>query len=358
MDMRIACFLELADSDVEGGRDIATRQLVEHLRHKGVEVDILSFAHGLSCGFPRILRETPILRAVTAFPFCGRKALRSLEGRYDLFYITSTSTASFYRPSTPTVLYCHGVLASKWNRTELPLHYNLFFNPLSRAVMGWFERRCMRNVDAVIGVYHSTVEQVGEVLGESSIERFMLENGVDTSLFTPAEDGGNGVLFVGRASRNKGYDVLLEAAPHIKEPITMVVSRMRKHVMKEAVDPRIDILMNVPFERMPSIYQDSSVFVLPSLDEEHPLVVLEAMACGLPVVATEVAAAGMIGEGEGGFIIPAGDPAALADRVNLLLDDDDLRKDMGERNRALVERSYSWEEISARFLEICEQVVS
>jgi glycosyltransferase involved in cell wall biosynthesis len=86
-------------------------------------------------------------------------------------------------------------------------------------------------------------------------------------------------------------------------------------------------------------------------------VVLEAMACGLPLVVTEIAAAGMISEGEGGFIVPPGDAAMLAEKVNLLLNDEALRRQMGERNRTLVERDFSWEKMAERFLEISAQVI-
>lgn len=355
--MRIACVLELSGSGVEGGRDIATMQLVRSLRRKGAEVDVYSYRRGIPHILPRAFRETPLLRAVTAFPLSGRAILASLDGRYDILYITSTSTATFFSPETPTLLYCHGVIANKWDKAEIPPYHRLAFNAFSRAVMAWFERRCMENVDAVIGVSEASVAFIREGLKVKGTALFTLGNGVDTDLFKPGGGEGRGVVFVGRASRNKGFDALLQACPAIEARVTAVVSRIGRRMMDASRKAGLDILLNVPYDRMPSVYGGSSVFVLPSRDEEHPLATLEAMACGLPVVVSPAGAAGMVEDGRGGYVVPAGDPGELARKVNSLLEDAATRREMGARNRRVVEGSCSWELVSDAFLAICSEVI-
>jgi glycosyltransferase involved in cell wall biosynthesis len=350
--MRIACIMEMAGSRFEGGRELATRQLMHCLRKRGVHVDIFSFSEGIPHVLPRFFRETPFLRAVTAFPLAGRGILKSLNGEYDLIHITSTSTASLYSPSTPTLLFCHGVISHKWEKFDFPLRHRLIVNRFSQAVMAWFERRCIENVQAVVAVHPMTLEFIERRLDTGKTKKHILGNGVDVDMFRPSDSEGEGVLFTGRATKSKGFDVLLEAAPEIKAPVTAVVYQVDQKLVDEASRRGVEVITDVPHAEMPSLYRRASVFVLPSIDEELPLSTLEALACGLPVVVSGAAAAGIVEEGRNGFIIPTGDPDSLADAVNMLLDDDGLRMEMKGRNRRLAEESLSWDDVAERLLQI------
>jgi glycosyltransferase involved in cell wall biosynthesis len=351
--MRIACILELAESSQDGGRKVATLQLVARLRERGVEVDVLSFGSGLPRMVPRPLREFPVLRAVSGFPLAGRRILPSLEGRYDLIYLTSTSTAALYRPAAPSLLYCHGVIAHKWEKFDLRFPYTLLFNRLTRAVVSWFERRGIENAGAVIVVHPSTLDFILRGLPAQPAKSFVLGNGVDESLFSPADVEGSGVIFVGRATASKGFDVLLEAAPHIGVPVRAVVYKIDRKLMDEAKRLGVEVITGAPHERMPHFYRSASIFVLPSLDEEQPLTTLEAMACGLPAVVSSAAAADLIVDGVNGLIIPDRDPGSLVGAVKRLLGDAALRSEMGRRNRLSVEEGHTWDGVADGFLDIC-----
>jgi glycosyltransferase involved in cell wall biosynthesis len=93
---------------------------------------------------------------------------------------------------------------------------------------------------------------------------------------------------------------------------------------------------------MPEVYNACDVTVLTSSREGTPNVLLESMACGVPVVATDVADnAHIVPDGRVGFIVPLGDTAALADRVCRLLEDAPRRRALGEAARAWVQREFS-----------------
>jgi glycosyltransferase involved in cell wall biosynthesis len=353
--MRIACIMEMADSRLEGGRELATKQLIDRLRQRGIHVDIFSFSSGIAHILPRFFRETPFLRAVTAFPLAGRKTLKSLNGKYDLIYLTSTSTASLYDPSTPTLLICHGVISHKWEKFDFPAHYHLIINRFSQMVMAWFEKHCIENVDALVAVHPATLEFINRGLGIEKTHQYILGNGVDIELFHPAENEGKGILFVGRATRSKGFDVLLNAAQMIRAPMTAAVYMADRDLVEKARGLGVEVLSNVPHAEMPSLYRKASVFVLPSIDEELPLATLEALASGLPLVVSAAAAAGLVTDGQNGFIVPTGEPAILASTINRLLDDDDLRSGMRIRNRDLAEKNLSWEEVAERLILICQE---
>jgi D-inositol-3-phosphate glycosyltransferase len=88
------------------------------------------------------------------------------------------------------------------------------------------------------------------------------------------------------------------------------------------------------------------------------MVALEAMACGTPVVASQVGGlAFLVQDGETGFTVPVDDPQALAIRLSLILQDRALRRKMGER-ALQVARQYAWEIIAGRMIELYSQVLS
>ncbi len=98
--------------------------------------------------------------------------------------------------------------------------------------------------------------------------------------------------------------------------------------------------------------------MVPSFYESFGLVALEAMACGTPVVASEVGGlAFLVQDGETGYTVPVDEPQKLADRLNLLLNNHALRKKIGQQAAAFA-KHYSWENISTRIIELYAEVLS
>lgn len=343
--MRIAFFVELSGSRVEGGRNIATYYLMEELKKKGHQVDIFSFRDSDSHLLPRFFRETPLIRDATAVPIWGRDVLRRLDGAYDAFILTSSTTASLYRPATATVIYCHGVLAQKYSKFEpISASRERMILHLSRPLYGflrYMERRSMLNTSIVLAVHHVTRDYIIQGIGLRGTPCRVIPNGVDLEAFHPGEREGDKILFVGRASTTKGFDTVLEAAPYIRGDIVAVVNKYFSNLRQDAIRLGLEFLANEPHENMPDIYRQAKLLVLPSNDEELSLTVLEAMASGLPVVVTPAAAAGLVEDGVNGYVIPPRDHRRLAEAVNSILADDTLRKRMGEANRLIAE-GYNW----------------
>ncbi|WP_273887061.1 glycosyltransferase family 4 protein [Rubrobacter naiadicus] len=95
----------------------------------------------------------------------------------------------------------------------------------------------------------------------------------------------------------------------------------------------------------------SDIFVLPTLEDAYSLVVLEAMASGLPVVTTTNSGAGEITEdGRDGLIVPAGDASVLAGAIHRMVEEPELRFGLGDAARYKVEESYSWETYGEKVL--------
>ena len=105
-------------------------------------------------------------------------------------------------------------------------------------------------------------------------------------------------------------------------------------------------------------YHGADVFVLPSFGEGMPNVVLEAMSCGLPVVATAVAgSAELVRDGVNGLLIYPADVPALSQALGRLVGDASMRKSMGKQSRLLAQ-SYDWALVAERYDNLSKQVLA
>jgi glycosyltransferase involved in cell wall biosynthesis len=110
---------------------------------------------------------------------------------------------------------------------------------------------------------------------------------------------------------------------------------------------------------MPGFYNGLDCFVLASLSETFPITLLEAMACGVPVVATRVGGIPeIVDDGKNGILIPPRSPAALADALQSLMRDKTGRDAMGRRARETVQRGFSHERLSRDLKKFYRSVLS
>jgi glycosyltransferase involved in cell wall biosynthesis len=169
--------------------------------------------------------------------------------------------------------------------------------------------------------------------------------------------GERGVLFVGRLSAPKGIYDLFEAIPRVIERHADARFVLAGVAENEAMEPviraeaaergiahRITFLGSVEGRDKAAVYATCQMLVVPSWTEAFPLVIPEAMAAGLPVISTAVGAIpDFVADGEDGFLVPPRDPAALADRISRLLEDEHLRQRIGERVRERAPREFAIE---------------
>ncbi len=115
----------------------------------------------------------------------------------------------------------------------------------------------------------------------------------------------------------------------------------------------------VPTNRTPLYYRAADIFVLPSFSEAFPLTLLEAGASGLPIVATNVGGVSdILHDGVNGLMTKTGDSEDLAGKIITLLDNNELRKEMGKKGQALA-KQYSWkivaEETEKAYLDLIKR---
>jgi len=155
-------------------------------------------------------------------------------------------------------------------------------------------------------------------------------------------------LYVGRFWWGKGLTHLLEAFKKVQQCIGAPVSLLlvgdgeEEQSLKELVGREaIENVVFVKFQQkheLPRYYALADVFVFPTLGDPYGMVVDEAMACGLPVIATDAAGEirDRVSEGENGFVVSAGESVDLAERMSTLLLDPELRRRMAESSRELI----------------------
>lgn len=195
--------------------------------------------------------------------------------------------------------------------------------------------------------------------------------GVDVSLFSPAADrvavlsGKPYVLAVGRfADPRKNGTLLLEAFSHalrrLDQPLNLVVAgaddpgdAFRAKANALGIAGRMTIRTKLSDHELAETYRGASCLVLSSNEEGLGIVVLEAMASGIPVVATRCGGPnGVITDGVDGFLVPIGDAQAMANRLTSVINDRSVNIRIGEKARGTIEAHYAEKVAGAAFLDL------
>ena len=254
----------------------------------------------------------------------------------------------------------------------------LLFTSASQRRHSWLTRALIRRMDAVIATSARTA-------GYLEREATVILHGIDATSFVPPADRaglrrdlglpeGRIVGCFGRIRPSKGTDLFVEAMirllPDRPELTAVVMGRtlprfaaftagIEARIAAAGLRGRIRLLPEVPVWDMPRWYQALDLFVAPQRWEGFGLTPLEAMACGVPVVATRVGAfPELVAEGETGLLVPAGDPAALADAAAGLLDDPARRAAMSRAARARVERQFRIETEARAIIAVYRRLLS
>ncbi len=193
----------------------------------------------------------------------------------------------------------------------------------------------------------------------------VISNGVDVELFRPREAEGAQiptVLFVSRLSERKGLHLLLPALGRLlnegPEFRLLVVgdgpmrSQLEQQTEQLGLSDIVDFVGLRPRSELPSIYRRGDIFCLPSASEGMANVILEALATGLPVVATDVPGSSeLVEEGVNGFVVEPGNAEALGEPLRRLIGDADLRQRLGEASRQRSEH-FAWSRMAGQYLKL------
>lgn len=380
---RLTRFMKIAiispyDFPYPGGVTEHIIALARGARQRGHEVHILAACSGRQGDF--IPQTRPVTRRVVSIPIAGAVARVGLS---PLSYARikrilqreAFDVLHLHEPLTPSLTWWALLQARTLPRAVTIGTFHAYHErphwlyAHSRPIFGKFFRR----LDSLIAVSGAAYDFAYRLFpGDYRI----IPNGVDLSRFGRdrqlGEDDPNRpptILFVGRLDKRKGFQTLLEAYFRLKPDYPRLHLQvvgpfgLREYTpyQKEAEARHvtgIEFVGYVSPERLPAFYHQADIFCAPSLGcESFGIVLLEAMAAGLPVVASNIAGyRTVLSDGQEGRLIPPGQPECLAEVLRQLLNQPQQRQEMGQQGR-LKASLYSWDHIVDQILELYRETI-
>ena len=264
-------------------------------------------------------------------------------------------------------------LVQQWDGRSVP--------PFRASIESWMERRPAIGAALVISATRRFADLMIRQWSLAPERIRIIRNPLDLDRFRPAaaerQHHSKRVLFAGHLQRLKGLHALATAIPIVARkhpdaefqlvgndtrsgPGGISMRRFLEQTLAESgVLDRVLISDSMPQSKLIPLYQNCTVFVLPSLNDVYPNAVLEAMACGRPCVVTEtVGAAELIAESQCGLVVPPDDADALAAAISELLAlPASSRDEMGTRGRRMVERVCATPVIAAQTISAYRSVI-
>ena len=214
-------------------------------------------------------------------------------------------------------------------------------------------------------------------------EEIVIPSCVDVNLFKPAEESENTepsirkilniednkkiILFVGRLVRHKGIEHLIEAMRFLDDNVVLIIAGKGEHkkilvnlARLHNLEQRIRFISIPNLKFLIKLYQSTDIFVLPSVTrlEAFGLVTLEAMACGKPVIVSNVPGVRDVITAEyNGLLFETMNARDLADKINQLVKDDDLSIELGKNGRKTVLEKYNWNIIIEEYVKLYNSVI-
>lgn len=252
------------------------------------------------------------------------------------------------------------------------------------------ERALMRAAARVVASTPHDRDQMIQRYDAPPEKIVIIPPGVDTSVFHPVPHmrarewigsyDDKMVLFVGRIDPVKGLDTWFRAMKQVVDEDPTLRRRMCVCLiggdLDDDSDPDSELARLLQLQQelgisdlvtflggraqqsLPFYYSAADAVVMPSRYESFGLAALEAMACGTPVVASDVGGLSfLIRDGETGFLVPEGNAALLAEKISLLLHNSKLKNEMGKRGVAQAQ-DYSWSNIAERMIELYDEVLA
>ncbi len=176
------------------------------------------------------------------------------------------------------------------------------------------------------------------------------------------------IIFIGQVEKSKGVYELIKSFNDLAQKYSdlhLIIAGNRleepslDYLVSGNLKNRIHFAGRQPYKEIPHFLSAADVFVLPSYNEGLPNVVLEAMACGLPVVATKVGGIPeAVEHGKSGFLVNKKDVKSLTNYINILLNDEDLAIKMGAYGRNIIKCNFSWIKNSEEIIETYHELLA
>jgi len=232
----------------------------------------------------------------------------------------------------------------------------------SRSLTRFAWKSLLKGADNIFVCSEGLASEVKVLSPQKNVQ--VIYNGADISLFssvvrTSASGSGKRILNIARFEHKKSQDVLLAAFRILLDRgfdciLTMIGTEgpTLEQIIGEAIafNGRVRVLVGVPHEQIPEYMADCDLFVLPSRAEGFPIVLIEAGAAGLPVVATSIPGiTEFIKAGATGLLVEPDNSSALADAMARILENDELGDSLASKLRA-ESLGFTWQKAATQFV--------
>jgi len=392
------CPLAILGGKDTGGMNVYVRELTRQFGRMGIAVDV--FTRSQNEHVPHVLHDLGYGNRVVHIP-AGRESplpkqelldhvpeftqgildfAESKNLKYDLIHshywlsgIAGEALKSIWR--IPVVHMFHTLGLMKQRVARLPGEAEGDYR-----IQG--EREVLRTADRIIAATQAELAQLQWLYQADARKINIIPPGVDLSRFypIPADEAKEFIgvppcekmlLFVGRIEPLKGIDTLIKALAIMRRENVFVclsviggepdggeevpnaeMSRLKSMLQEAGVGDLVTFLGKRGQDTLPYYYSAAEAVVVPSFYESFGMVALEAMACGTPVVASQVGGlAFLVQDGVTGFTVPVDEPQALADRLIELVRNPALRHTMIVQ-AATIAQNFGWDKIADRILEV------
>lgn len=273
-----------------------------------------------------------------------------------LVHTTPDYSIFFMRRNIPTVITFHGYKLDPFMKP-----YSSWLQRIHYArVLRRFTKIAVHKARAVTAVSRFTADIVRRDLGYNGPLQ-VIYNGIDTNRFQPAHrphpNNDVRVMFSGNLTIQKGAQWLVSIARKLHSNISIFYTTGLRTSNSLPTRPNLIPIGRVSHGDMPGRYQQMDILLMPTVREGFGMAVLEAMACGLPVVASDCSAIPeLLDDERGGFLCPVGDTVAFADRINMLAESVKLRREMGAYNREKASRQFPLEKMTTAYQRLFSEL--
>lgn len=311
--------------------------LASRLSEAGFMVDVISSSN------------TPIigLKVLKNPSFALTSPLKALRGRWRVVHAHNIPSATAMRTARADlkVLTIHGFYSEQ---------VKLLHGKILGGIGSWFERKALSWADLITAVSKNAVEAYRSMGFE--VKHIPNAIDLDSLKYIPKRVKTPQVVYVGRFSREKGVDMLLDASERARELNFVLVGSgpLKPLLSRRAAElPNVTVVGPVPHPEALGYIAGSDVLVLPSRLEGLSTVILEAMALKTPVVASDVGGnRELVEDGVTGLLVKVGDIEGLVEKIERLCNDPKLSARLVEEAYKRVKTEYSWSRVFQEYLKV------
>jgi len=363
-----------------GGAEYVIKSLTDKLNEQDIQTDVMAFNMD-KIWYPKwknqiVYKDNSKIYRIKAFNLFQSTSFNPTRFLFNVNIFTDLSFRKIFREYD--ILHFHNdidlsfpLYSGKTDQPKLFHCHTLDGNfPFYKNRLLW-KRLFRMSSDYFLGCCKPTIEMLKELgLADDRIKQ--IPYSVDTDLYKPAyeEKVDNLVLFAARIEHRKGLHVLLKSLNYLKTPITLIIlpiyagqdyADLIEGMIKEHNQRgphQVVVKENVSGEELIPYYQKASLFICPSLYDLFPTVNPQSMACGTPVIASDIGGMSeLIIDDETGMLVPPEDPVKLAEAINHLLGDPELLEKCSKQGRELVLEKYSLNSVLKQLINFYEEII-